>query len=119
MMPLSPEWTEWSGQPEELVREDRFPLTRLIHFEPSAHVAEGGLEATGEREESIGFLINVSRGGLCVLTRWAPVEGTILRIRVPLPVPRAEIPTLAEVRWVRELPDALHQGYATGLKFVL
>ena len=119
MTPFPPEWAEWSGQPDDRDREDRFPLTRLLHFAPSAHVAEGGYGATGEREESIGFLINVSSGGLCVLTRWALVEGTILRIRVPLPVPRAEIPTLAEVRWVRELPDVLHQGYATGLRFVL
>ncbi len=113
------DWNEWSGRAEESSREDRYPLMRLVHFNPSAHRFEGDHESREGRAENVGLVINVGSGGLCMLTEWAPTMGEVVRIYVPTPAPLAQTPTLAEVRWVRVLPPGFEGGNAVGLKFLL
>ena len=115
----SNDWTEWNGRSGEPLRETRYPLMRLIHFDPSAHVSEEGDDPTRDRADNVGLMVNVSSGGLCLLTKSAPVPGDVLRIQVPMPVPAAHTPTLAEVCWVRVLPSVFERGNAVGLKFLL
>ncbi len=104
------DWNEWSGRAEESSREDRYPLMRLVHFNPSAHLPEGDHESRGGGGENVGLVINVGSGELCMLTEWAPTTGEIVRIHARTPAPLTQTPTLAEVRWVRMLPPEFEGG---------
>lgn len=122
MLSFFPEWAEFNGWPEERQRADRFPLMRLIRFAPSATLSADHVKVkllrSAEDRETLALSVNVSNGGLCMLSSWAPQEGEVLRVQVPIPASAAQTPTLAEVRWVRALPGSV-PGYAVGLRFLL
>ena len=114
-----PGWSEWRGRLEESFRDDRFPLMCLIRFETSALTRR---TATGNLRDYLqdrGLTVNVSHRGLCMLAHAKLEAGEVVRLQVPCMEPRAKLPTLAEVRWVQHLPQAVFEGYAVGLRFVL
>lgn len=92
-----------------------------------ACIRELRLERTAEREtvgqnlhQSLsGLTINLSNRGLCVLLDWEPAQGEVLRVHVPTAVVPTQIPTLADVRWVRALPFKTHLWVIAGLKFLV
>ena len=65
--------------------------------------------------------LNISNGGMLVLMDQAPAIEQVMRVYVPTPVNKTEIPTLAEVRWTKKLPFGKSNGegaYFVGLKFI-
>jgi len=119
MFPQHNKWTDWSEVTGEQQRGDRFPLMRLVRYESSAPLDQLDQEAVSHGEEGAGLTVNVGNGGLCLLIEHAPQVHEVLRLHVPMPVPWARTPTLAEVRWVRHLPFGWEGLYAVGLKFLL
>ncbi len=123
VIPRHDKWEEWNQGAGEQQHGDRFPLMRLVRYETSAPLrleeVQEGQEDTAARQEGAGITVNVSSGGLCLMMDWAPAVKEVLRLHVPMPVPLAEIPTLAEVRWVRTLPFGWEGVYAVGLQFML
>ena len=120
---LHDKWEEWNQGAGEQQHGDRFPLMRLVRYETSALLkqedVQEGQEHTAARQEGAGLTVNVSNGGMCLMMDCAPAIREVLRLHVPMPVPGAQTPTLAEVRWVRTLPFGWEGVYAVGLRFVL
>ena len=65
--------------------------------------------------------LNISNGGMLVLMDQAPVIEQVMKVHMPTPINMAEIPTLAEVRWIQPLPFGKSHGdgaFFVGLKFI-
>jgi hypothetical protein len=65
--------------------------------------------------------LNISNGGMLVLMDQAPAIEQVVKVYVPTPINMAEIPTLAEVRWTKQLPFGKSNGDGAvfvGLKFI-
>ena len=66
--------------------------------------------------------LNISNGGMLVLMDQAPAIEQVMKVHVPTPINMAEIPTLAEVRWAKQIPFGKPNGegaFFVGLKFIL
>jgi len=91
----------------------RFQLSVDVTYEMSVH--ENSWQAV--EKQTKGHILNVSTGGLCLLTDEALKVGQVLKMALPLPSVEATAPTLAEVRWVKK---GNPQGdYQAGLRFLL
>ncbi len=110
------EWQGWIRVRGEEQHRHRFPLMRAVRYELSEPIDGQGAVVAQERA---GITVNVSNGGLCFLTDWAPSLPQVIRIHIPMTGGLAETPTLAEVRWVRAMPFEPEGLYLVGLKFVL
>ena len=89
---------------------------RPVQYERTATLSgTAGLEG----HKGTALTINVGSGGMCLLMDWEPDIQDVFRVHVPMPVMLAKTPTLAEVRWKREVPLAGKGMYFVGLKFVL
>ena len=65
--------------------------------------------------------LNISTGGMLVLMDQAPAIEQVMKVHMPTPISMAEIPTLAEVRWTKQLPFGISNGDGAvfvGLKFI-
>lgn len=96
---------------------ERVALMRPIPYELTKP-ADG---PTTSVHEGKALSLNISSGGMLVLMEQAPDIDQVLKVYVPTPVPVAETPTLAEVRWARRLPFGKGNGagpYLVGLKFM-
>jgi len=65
--------------------------------------------------------LNISNGGMLVLMDQLPLIEQVMKVHVPTPINMAEIPTLAEVRWTKQLPFGISNGDGAvfvGLKFI-
>jgi c-di-GMP-binding flagellar brake protein YcgR len=65
--------------------------------------------------------LNISNGGMLVLMDQAPAIEQVMKVYVPTPINMAETPTLAEVRWTKQLPFGKSNGKGAvfvGLKFI-
>ncbi len=101
---------------DETLRRNRFPLMRPVQYERTSALSG---TASLENHKGMALTINVGSGGMCLLMDWEPDIQDVLRVHVPMPVMLAKTPTLAEVRWRRQVPFN-HDGlYFVGLKFVL
>jgi hypothetical protein len=106
---------QWKNEKENKQRLDRFPLIRPVHYELSSALSVEGMAL----RKGMGLTINVSNGGLCLLMNRPPAPNHVIRLEVPMPIPGAKTPTLAEVRWLRSLPLNWDEVYMVGLKFML
>ena len=96
-------------------RPGRFPLVRRIEYERSALI-DREIVPNGQRR---ALTINVSDSGMCLLMDYAPAARDVLRLRIPMVIPLAKTPTLAEVCWIRELPFSPPSLFLVGLRFLL
>jgi hypothetical protein len=65
--------------------------------------------------------LNISNGGMLVLMEQPPSIEQVMKVHVPTPITRADIPTLAEVRWTKQIPFGQPNGegaFFVGLKFL-
>ena len=94
----------------------RHSLIRAVTFE-AGRIEGRTTAAIGTRGK--GILVNISNGGMCLLIdRQFRVQET-LRVRVPTQCSETSMPTLAEVRWIREGQLGEHEVYLLGLQFLL
>jgi hypothetical protein len=95
---------------------DRVTFMRRIPFEMPARPEEGVFSST----ETTALSLNVSSGGILLLTDIELETARMLRLLVPTAANFAGTPTLAEVQWQRPVPfPSLGKLYFVGLKFVL
>ena len=91
----------------------RFLLSINVTYEMSVH--ENSWQPA--EKPTRGKVVNVSTGGLCLMTDEALKVGQVLKMALPLPTVEATAPTLAEVRWVKkENPKG---DFQAGLRFLL
>lgn len=108
---------EWPMADCQENHRERVALLRPIPYEATAPV--GGRDVGVDAGKALS--LNISSGGMLVLMEQAPIVDQVLRVHVPTPVSAAETPTLAEVRWTRELPFGRASGnraFLVGLKFM-
>lgn len=106
-------WNQATGEP---THSERFALFRPVRYMRGASPCTTG---SGYGGEGTGVTINLSQDGLCLLMDWAPAFQEVLRILIPMPVPVARTPSLAEVRWARALPLEGKPFYLVGLHFLI
>ena len=113
---------DWSVKPSKRQHSERLALLREISYEETnlieeeEDVANQGVTAA---QTGKALSLNISSGGMLLLMERAPELDRVFRIHVPTPVIQAKTPTLAEVRWVREIPFPVHNGlHFVGLKFL-
>ena len=106
----------WAVETGDLQHAERAVLMRPITYT----LTQSSDEEVLADHDGTALLMNISSHGLLLLMEEAPEIPQVMKVRVPTPSDLADIPTLAEVRWVRKMPFALPQSlYLVGLKFVL
>ncbi len=119
---MRPNSWDWSVKPSERQHNERLALLREIWYEETNLIGEEKDDAnqdaiTAERGKALS--LNISSGGMLFLMDRAPELDRVFRIHVPTPVVQAKIPTLAEVRWTRNIPFPVYNRlYFVGLKFL-
>lgn len=110
------EW-EWPMTDSQEDHSERAALLRPILYEMTSPI-EG---PTASTQSGKALSLNISSGGMLVLMDQAPDVEQVLKVYVPTPITIAETPTLAEVRWTRNLPFGKSNGNGAsfvGLKFM-
>jgi PilZ domain len=108
---------EWPMTDCQENHSERAALLRPIQYEMTVS-AEGPV---AQSQSGRALSLNISRGGMLVLMDRPPAIDQVMKLYVPTPITGAETPTLAEVRWSRELPFGQNSGagpYFVGLKFM-
>ena len=108
------EW-EWPMTDSQKSHSERAALLRPIPYEMTPPL-EGSVASA---QSGKALSLNISSGGMLVLMEQAPDVNQVLKVYVPTPVAVAETPTLAEVRWTRQVPfwnGTVAGPYLVGLK---
>ncbi len=109
---------DWPITDSQSSRSARSTLLRPIPYEMTTPE-----EAPAESVHGGQLLsLNISNGGMLVLMDRAPAIEQVIKVHVPTPINMADIPTLAEVRWTKQLPFGRPNGngaFFVGLKFIL
>ena len=114
MTQLEREWTVMDGQRSH---RERATLLRPIPYEMTTQEETPAAPAHSGQVLSL----NISSGGMLVLMDQAPAIEQVMKVYVPTPVSKTEIPTLAEVRWTKKLPFGTSNEdgpFCVGLKFM-
>jgi hypothetical protein len=90
----------------------RVPFECDIRFQRSVLQRDGCLKSVSGQ----GTLQNLSDGGICLTTDSPLSVKQFLALSIPAPVPGVAIPTLALVRWTRQIRGK--GKYAAGLSFL-
>ncbi len=113
---MSHDW-EWSVSSllSALRHRERFALMREVPYQTTQSTETKGAEF----REGKALSLNISSMGMLLLMDWPPGVDQVLRLHVPTAVDRTMIPTVAEVRWLRDVPFLHHNGlYFVGVKFL-
>ena len=116
-----PNGWEWSTALNQQQHRERVALMREMSYEMTILIGEEDIVDPEQRIEKSGkaLSLNISSGGMLLLMESAPAVDRVFRVHVPTPITKAKTPTLAEVRWVREVPFLVHNSlYFVGLKFL-
>lgn len=108
---------EWPMKDSHENHSERAALLRPIPYEMTSPLED---QTAGARAGK-ALSLNISSGGILMLMDQAPAVEQVLKVYVPTPIPIAETPTLAEVRWTRKMPFSRANGngaYFVGLKFM-
>jgi hypothetical protein len=94
----------------------RLPFIRFVTYGLNAN---HGIEPTPNRSRAAA--INVSDSGLCLLVNEPIQEADIIRVDLPLADVATTSPTLAEVKWVKQVPWSSQDApqYFAGIQFLL
>lgn len=110
------EW-EWPIESNFQKHNERVALLRPIPYEMTP-LAQDPAASTRQGK---ALSVNISTGGMLLLMDQAPAVEQVLKVYVPTPTAVAETPTLAEVRWTREIPFVNRNGigpFFVGLRFM-
>ncbi len=114
---LTPREWDWPILPSQQKHSERVALLRPIPYELTAPLEQEELGSPHGKALSL----NISSGGMLVLMDHAPTLEQVMKVHVPTPLSLAETPTLAEVRWTRQIPFGTGNGteaFFVGLKFL-
>ena len=115
------EW-HWPLTLTKTEHRNRIPLMRTVPYTLSVMPDEGfcaSLEDPAAEREGVALSMNLSSGGILLVMSEAPDVEQVLKVCVPTPITGVETPTLAEVRWARELSGGAQSTlYLVGLKFL-
>jgi hypothetical protein len=75
------------------------------------------LPGKGHRASLRGKILNISAGGLCLLSEQVVDQNQVLRCQIQLRELPVAIPTLLQVRWIHRPPGS--HTYWLGLRFLL
>jgi hypothetical protein len=82
-----------------------------------SYIALGGSAQPPDKKFASAEILDLSNNGARIrLKRRVLKEGTMLQVRIPMPGIQVTVPTLAEVRWMKEQSSGHHQ---VGLIFVV
>lgn len=117
---MGPDAWEWVVESYQQYHSERVAMMREILYEAASVIDEEGHdEEGGEAQKGKALSINISSGGMLLLMPVPLRPERVLRVHVPTPVGQATTPTLAEVRWVRQVPFTAHlQLHFVGVKFL-
>ncbi len=110
------EWV-WSTELNYQKHNERVALMRPIPYEATVVSQTPSVSA----RQGKALSINISNGGMLLLMDQAPAVEQVLKVYVPTPMSEIDTPTLAEVRWAREIPFTNAGGlgpYFVGVKFM-
>lgn len=115
---------DWPVTSFDTQHADRVALMREIPFESTQSVEpeepEEVPEAMHPARRGKALSLNMSPGGMLLLMDWMPDYEQVLRLQVPAGVQHLRTPTLAEVRWTREVPfPGPHSLCFVGIKFLV
>ena len=101
---------------DEQLRPSRLPFLRFITYELSPT-----RKLEPDQPSSQAAAINVSDQGLCLLVNEPISEADIIRIDLPLADVSTTSPTLAEVKWSKQIPWSQNgpPQYFVGVQFLL
>ncbi len=122
---IPPQKSDWKwpvGAPRGEERRGRTPFIREIPYEATWPIEDEEVfdQESPAARSGKGLSLNVSLGGMLLLVQGAPNPEQVLRLQVPTPVPDTGTPTLAEVRWVRQVPFVHHRTLSfVGVQFLL
>lgn len=71
-------------------------------------------DTAGSEYKAEGTAVDVSKGGLCLLSKNSMKDTRVVKLSIPLPGLSVEIPALAMVVWETPFEDA----YKVGMKFI-
>lgn len=83
-----------------------------ITYEAGASLVE---EVKSDSLRGEGKAVDISEGGICLITKEAMYENQIVKINIPIPGIPVQTPALAMVRWTRPY----HDRHKAGLMFVI
>ncbi len=117
---------DWSIIPFDTEHADRVALMREIPFESTQMIEiqvdelQGAPSPDQPGLRGKALSLNMSPGGILLLMDWRPEQDQVLRLQVPAGVQHLQTPTLAEVRWTRDVPFPGHHNLCfVGLKFLI
>lgn len=112
---------EWALLPSHQEHEDRQVLLRKVPYEYTSDIeSDLFLAHLPAFRKGTALSLNISPGGMLLLMRDAPELDQVLKVEVPTPVQHARTPTLAEVRWTRQIPlTQLEDLHLVGIRFLL
>jgi hypothetical protein len=102
--------------PTDQRRPMRLPFLRFITYGLNS---TQGIGPTPHRSQAAA--INVSDSGLCLLVNEPIQEADIIRVDLPLADVDTTGPTLAEVKWAKQIPWSSQDApqYFVGIQFLL
>ena len=120
---MNPNGWSWTVASSEQQHRGRVPLMREILCETTSVIEERGENTVTQEaiveEQWKALSLNISSGGMLLLMEQSPHVDRVFKVQVPPPVPYATRPTLAEVRWVRNVPfPVLSCLYFVGVRFL-
>ncbi len=118
---MMPDDWEWHVLTNGQQHRERVALLREICYETTdlISIEEAVSPIPQEPQLAKALSLNISSGGMLLLMEHALEVERVLRVQVPTPVNQARTPTLAEVRWVRDVPLSRLNGLAfVGVKFL-
>jgi hypothetical protein len=71
-------------------------------------------DAAESQSKGEGTAVDVSKGGLCLLSKDSMKDTRVVKLSIPLPGLSVHIPALAMVVWEKPFEDA----YKVGMKFI-
>ncbi len=116
---------DWAVTPYDSKHADRVAIMREIAFESTQVVEEEDEQedmpaAVQDGRRGKALSLNMSPGGMLLLMDWRPEHEQVLRLQVPAGVQYLRTPTLAEVRWTRDVPfPGPHTLCFVGIKFLV